>query len=781
MLNKKIKTFLVTSTLVSTITTSVFADFVTYVENEENQVIMDGLSYTEVEKATNKGFLDIYILNYDINSETIELEILRNPDEWGKRATLSEMMTNSNVLAGVNASFFDTSSSYGDILGMEYEDGQLVYAKDNYNRTEAKSSSLNQKKDGTIQFGYISNRIKFATDTGITFYVDSVNGMQDFNNPTVFTGNVLSDTSSIDAKYDLYKVIIKDGRVTNVVPPKTPVAVQPDEIVFMTKDEESANKLPVGTGIVFSVETNLGDKIGEYELVLSGGGTIIKDGQYYVDGMQVTPDQRAPRTAVGTTDDGRLITMVVDGRGESIGVTIPELATLMLNEGVTNAIVLDGGGSSQMNTINHNNVVVIQNQPSDGKERKIANGLGFESTVEDSQLTRIEVEPKQTSLFAGNSTSLLLIGYDQYNRPVYLNDSDAVYTLEGVEGTIEGNILTPTTAGIGQVRANYYGLEATAPIDVSSVAKDIVIVPSQNKINTNGSVRLEGYVTTPENKTIPFDLNNATVTLTNPSMGYIQDGYFYSTGAEGIAYIQVDYAGITKFVSIEVANPFNENEIDYSLSNTYSTNDDNYISYDEANQKALNGLTMFGRIEIEGNANADRAVEEINILREDTSLNVFSGGILTPKGLTLTASNLYRNTLEEVDYNDLKTKVINMQTYKSDASNINQLVNVKNMLDNNVQPNVIIVNSSPSFNYLKSNKFNDLFRQLLNDYVEQTGVNVYLVNGNADRENISVDNVGGVTYIQIPKVVLEKDSTAPINNELYFYLDDDGILKYSFK
>ncbi|MDX1918559.1 MAG: phosphodiester glycosidase family protein [Candidatus Caenarcaniphilales bacterium] len=69
----------------------------------------------------------------------------------------------------------------------------------------------------------------------------------------------------------------------------------------------------------------------------------------------------APRTAVGITPDGRIILLVADGRQkDSVGLSIRELAELLRDIGVVEAINLDGGGSSSM-VINGK----IVNSPSD--------------------------------------------------------------------------------------------------------------------------------------------------------------------------------------------------------------------------------------------------------------------------------------------------------------------------------------------------------------------------------------------------------------------------------
>jgi exopolysaccharide biosynthesis protein len=73
---------------------------------------------------------------------------------------------------------------------------------------------------------------------------------------------------------------------------------------------------------------------------------------------------RHPRTAVCVTDDPYIILLVADGRHrEAVGFTLTELAKLMHHLGCTDAVNLDGGGSSTM-YIEGSGVV---NHPSDNR------------------------------------------------------------------------------------------------------------------------------------------------------------------------------------------------------------------------------------------------------------------------------------------------------------------------------------------------------------------------------------------------------------------------------
>jgi hypothetical protein len=108
--------------------------------------------------------------------------------------------------------------------------------------------------------------------------------------------------------------------------------------------------------------------------VMGGNPVLIADWQ------QQTPDlhgngaffARQPRTAVGVTDDGKLLLVVVDGRqpGYSAGMTLQELADLMASLGARDAINLDGGGSTAI-WVNGNRA----NRPSDGVERGVGSAL----------------------------------------------------------------------------------------------------------------------------------------------------------------------------------------------------------------------------------------------------------------------------------------------------------------------------------------------------------------------------------------------------------------------
>ncbi len=110
---------------------------------------------------------------------------------------------------------------------------------------------------------------------------------------------------------------------------------------------------------------------------VGGRHIILKDGKVhqiaYDDDFGYT---RHPRTAVGYDADGRLYLLVVDGRQPTVsnGASLTDLAIIMKSLGATDALNLDGGGSSTF-ILENGTGFKTMNSPSDGSLRKVYNSL----------------------------------------------------------------------------------------------------------------------------------------------------------------------------------------------------------------------------------------------------------------------------------------------------------------------------------------------------------------------------------------------------------------------
>jgi len=111
--------------------------------------------------------------------------------------------------------------------------------------------------------------------------------------------------------------------------------------------------------------------------VIAGNLMLVDDGRLIPHSNRA----RHPRTAAGLDATGRkLILLVVDGRKPkvAVGMTYDELAAELIRLGCRQALNLDGGGSSVLAVREHRDAAFhILNQPTDGRERAVANVLGI--------------------------------------------------------------------------------------------------------------------------------------------------------------------------------------------------------------------------------------------------------------------------------------------------------------------------------------------------------------------------------------------------------------------
>ncbi len=148
---------------------------------------------------------------------------------------------------------------------------------------------------------------------------------------------------------------------------------------------------------------------------IGGSVVIIKNGEL-VNQTTISDyyGNRAPRTCIGITSEGKLIMMVLDGRQEpfSAGGNIAEIAQIMLDAGCVEAINLDGGGSSTFAAKQEgSDEVSVVNRPSDGYERSVSSSLVVVSTAEPSnKFDHVLIETDTDYLTVNSSVNVNLNG-----------------------------------------------------------------------------------------------------------------------------------------------------------------------------------------------------------------------------------------------------------------------------------------------------------------------------------------------------------------------------------
>ena len=145
---------------------------------------------------------------------------------------------------------------------------------------------------------------------------------------------------------------------------------QPAENVWGKAPAATPSATYPENGQVFAAKTAIG-----------GGPLLINQGKFVDSYVQelfngnsgIGPDTNQPRTAIGITEDNKMIVFVCEGRQMTEGVsglTTADVANVLLDLGCVEAINLDGGGSSCM-LVNGIETIKV----SDGSQRSVGSTI----------------------------------------------------------------------------------------------------------------------------------------------------------------------------------------------------------------------------------------------------------------------------------------------------------------------------------------------------------------------------------------------------------------------
>lgn len=193
----------------------------------------------------------------------------------------------------------------------------------------------------------------------------------------------------------------------------------------------------------------------------------------------------APRTAIGIKEDGSIVLYTIDGRqnGYSYGVQLKTLAKRMKELGCTDAINLDGGGSTAI-TVKHpgNDKSEIVNKPSEGKERSVSTCFYFINHAKQTGVAEhLHFYPIDNYVLKGASLNLSLKATDSGFFPAALPEN-IVYSVEdGKTSTISpSGVFTANEGGTVGVYAESENAKGSISITCLETPTDIKVKNAGN-------------------------------------------------------------------------------------------------------------------------------------------------------------------------------------------------------------------------------------------------------------------------------------------------------------
>lgn len=282
-------------------------------------------------------------------------------------------------IAGVNADFFIMAKRayQGDPHGVHILNGEMV-------SSPSKELTFWTDPAGEPHVGKVVSKMKVIwpnrSETPIGINEEPTNNIAALLSPIL--GPSTRNTNALELVLEpdgdgpwlplraneIYSARVREIRRTG----NSPLTTNSLVLSFAKKAAARLPKLEVGMRLKISTELSPGMKgiqmaVGGYPVLVAHGKSLPHQPPGKADHM----NQRNPRTAIGW-DGKEIFLVVVDGRKAdlSVGMTLPELANLMVDLGCTDALNLDGGGSTTMWLDGK-----VINRPSEGVERHVGNSL----------------------------------------------------------------------------------------------------------------------------------------------------------------------------------------------------------------------------------------------------------------------------------------------------------------------------------------------------------------------------------------------------------------------
>ena len=346
----------------------------------------------------------------------------------------------------------------------------------------------------------------------------------------------------------------------------------------------------------------------EDQVIPCSSGYIVKDGK-----NQSSPSHTggAPRSVVGIKPDGTVVIMVNDGRQApySEGMSMYELAEVMLDLGCSYAVNCDGGGSTTWLSQRPGEELKVNNSPSDGAERETTTGILFISTAPATgEFVRANISSENDYYTPNSVVKFDALGTDLVGTEAEI-PADAVWQLADPSfGAIENGVFTSNgKQGEVVVQIVYNG---------AVVGEDTIYIVMPDKIEfaqTNMVIPFGKTVdivinATYDSKPVVIKVADVDFNLSNNVIGTIS-GFTFSSAPEGTevepAVLTATIGGLTITANIslgkgtEIAYDFENQNLDgWTIVTNYPQYGPAGSKKDENGNYYYNGQNELGYISV---------------------------------------------------------------------------------------------------------------------------------------------------------------------------------------
>jgi exopolysaccharide biosynthesis protein len=355
---------------------------------QDFKTVQDGIEYAEVTRGTKEEPVHINLLRLDLKK--VRLDVVHALDAAIGLEKTSSIASRHGAFAAINAGFFKKGKGFdGDAVGVMQIDGKLI-SESFADRVALLINNESKKTKTSIE--RVSAKFYILKDR-FSYNALGINRAEENDDIIVFTPDLKTTPESPEKRTDfIFSGCKYSCSKVEVAASKGGTIISEDKFVLRFNEEKHdflAKYLrKQSTAIspewftffkVFETSNRKNyKKIYKTEDMIAGVPQLIKDSKIAITWQEEKigkdfVETRHPRTAVAKLKDGKFLMVTVDGRqaGYSVGMNLNELAAFLLELGATDAMNLDGGGSTTMFLDGK-----VMNKPSDKEgERSVSDAI----------------------------------------------------------------------------------------------------------------------------------------------------------------------------------------------------------------------------------------------------------------------------------------------------------------------------------------------------------------------------------------------------------------------
>jgi exopolysaccharide biosynthesis protein len=528
------------------------------------QTITSGVTEYSQTIDTVQGRQHTQVMNVDLANSNVQVKAVEAGNEVVDPAdeTVKSMGTRTGAVAGINGGYFDINAT-GQPTGGSVVGGQILKSPPTGFNAELSvlsngTMSIGQENfEGTITDGTASEPL-----TSINIPSDAAAGhITEITNALASTAQTLTSaatvvTGTVTGPQDAETLTIT-AITTGVKSLAIPAAGTEDLVGGGAGGTWLEDSVHVGDTV--SISQGLTNP--DVTSLVTAATQLIKNGTAYTDPTGQPPSGTNPETAVGISADGKhAIFVTLDGRlGEStaVGVTPAQVTGYLLAHGAYNAVLLDGGGSTEIDArIPGTSGLSVLNTPSDGSERPVANGLFVYTTATQAgPATRVVANGGQTvETVPGATIPVNIYATDAQDNPASGGVSARV--VPSNLGTWSDGQFTANRAGSGLLFAQDGSAHTVQRIDVVSKLKSLSVAPNEPDLNNGQTQELTLSGTSTTGSTVQIPAQAASWTVANSALGTVTNGGLFTaaTSGDGLTNVTATVDGASASASVAVGS-----------------------------------------------------------------------------------------------------------------------------------------------------------------------------------------------------------------------------------